>query len=177
MTSSLPNESKPAVFLDRDGTIMRDVNYCAKPEDVQVFPCVASALRRLKHAGFRIIVVTNQSGIGRGYFSETDYRAVEAEVARQLGPELIDATYFCPHHPDDGCACRKPKPQMIFDAQREHQLDLARSYFIGDKPLDAECGRNAGVRTILVRTGREQPNESSVTDLAEAAEIILRDAI
>jgi D-glycero-D-manno-heptose 1,7-bisphosphate phosphatase len=170
----MPNEQFPAVFLDRDGTLMRDVEYCGDPKQVEIFAGVAEALQKLKDAGFNLIVITNQSGIGRGYFTEEDYRAVEAEVQRQL--PMLDATYFCPHLPDDGCACRKPKPQMIIDAQREQQLDLARSFFVGDKSLDAECGRNAGVRTILVRTGIDQPNESSVANLAEAAEMILRDA-
>ena len=153
---------------------MRDVEYCGDPKRVKIFNGVAEALQKLKNAGFKLIVITNQSGIGRGYFTIEDYRAVEAEVQRHL--PMIDATYFCPHRPDEGCACRKPKPQMIFDAQREHQLDLSRSFFIGDKPMDADCGRNAGVRTILVRTGLEVPNESSVADLAEATEMILRDA-
>jgi histidinol-phosphate phosphatase family protein len=170
----MPNESRPAVFLDRDGTIMRDVEYCGEPKDVHVFNGAAEALQRLKDAGFKLIVITNQSGIGRGYFSERAYRAVEAEVQRQL--PMIDATYFCPHQPNEDCACRKPKPQMIVDAQREHQLDLSRSWFLGDKELDAECGRNAGVQSILVRTGRELPKETSVADLAEAVDVILRNA-
>lgn len=170
----MPNEQFPAVFLDRDGTLMRDVEYCRDPKQVEIFDGVPQALRRLKDAGFRLIVITNQSGIGRGYFSESDYRAVEAEVQRQL--PMIDATYFCPHQPGDECACRKPKPEMILTAQREHQLDLAYSFLIGDKPLDADCGRRAGVRTILVRTGLELPDEPSVADLGEAADVILSDA-
>lgn len=171
----MADPQSPAVFLDRDGTLMRDVEYCSDPARVEIFPGVPAALRKLKAAGFKLIVITNQSGIGRGYFGEEDYRAVEAEVQRQL--PMLDATYFCPHRPKDGCACRKPKPEMILHAQREHQLDLNRSYLIGDKELDAECGRKAGVRTILVRTGLEPPNEeSSVADLAAAAEIILNRA-
>lgn len=153
---------------------MRDVDYCSDPARVEIFPGAAAALRRLKEAGFKLIVITNQSGIGRGYFSVANYRAVEAEVQRQL-PEL-DATYFCPHAPSEDCACRKPKPEMIFSAQRDHQLDLSRSFFIGDKAIDAECARNAGVRPILVRTGMALPDESSVADLAAAVEMILSDA-
>ena len=97
MPSTAPNESWPAVFLDRDGTLMRDVEYCGDPAQVEIFDGVPEALRRLKDAGFKLIVITNQSGIGRGYFSEQDYRAVEKEVARKLG--VIDATYFCPDVP------------------------------------------------------------------------------
>ena len=89
----------PAVFLDRDGTIMRDVDFCSDPEAVEIFEGAADALQRLKKAGFKLFVITNQSGIGRGYFSEKEYRAVEKEVERKLGPDLIDATYFCPDKP------------------------------------------------------------------------------
>ncbi len=175
----MPNEQFPAVFLDRDGTLMRDVEYCSDPKQVEIFDGVPQALRRLKDAGFKLIVITNQSGIGRGYFTEQDYRAVEEEVQNRLG--VIDATYFCPDKPDAGCRCRKPQPGLILDAQRDHNLDLTRSFLIGDKPLDAECGRNAGLRTVLVQTGLQPPNEKSgadwlARDLNEAAEIILQHA-
>src|ERR1700737_4686337 len=137
----------PAVFLDRDGTLMRDVDYCGEPKDVDLFDGVPDALRKLKERSYKLIVITNQSGIGRGLFNEKQYRAVEAEVARQIGGDLIDATYYCPHLPDDGCKCRKPSPEMIFNAARDHAVDLARSFFIGDKKSDLECGRNATVKT------------------------------
>jgi histidinol-phosphate phosphatase family protein len=172
----------PAVFLDRDGTLMRDVEYCGDPTRVEVFERVAENLQRLKQRGFKLIIITNQSGIGRGYFDEAAYRLVEKELDRQLGPGLIDATYFCPHKPDSGCTCRKPEAGMIFAAQRDHNLDLSRSFLIGDKPLDAECGRNAGVRTILVETGNEKPTREAgadwlARDLTEATEIILRHVV
>ncbi len=179
MPSTAPNEQFPAVFLDRDGTLMRDVEYCRDPKQVEIFDGTKAALQKLKDAGFKLIVITNQSGIGRGYFSEEDYRAVEKEVEQRLG--VIDATYFCPDAPNAGCRCRKPQPGLIFDAQHDHQLDLSRSFLIGDKSLDAECGRNAGVRTILVQTGLEPPNEKSggdwlARDLTEASEIVLQHA-
>ncbi|MDQ6765068.1 MAG: HAD family hydrolase [Verrucomicrobiota bacterium] len=182
MMDSSRNERSPAVFLDRDGTIMRDVNYCSNASDVHVFPGVAEALRRLKAAGFKIIVITNQSGIGRGYFREADYRAVELELERQLGPGLIDASYFCPDAPDAGSKRRKPEPAMIFEAQRDHELDLARSFFVGDKEIDAQCGRNAGVRTIVVQTGAEEHKalpaaDAIAQDFAQATEIILGHAL
>ncbi|MGI9086833.1 MAG: D-glycero-alpha-D-manno-heptose-1,7-bisphosphate 7-phosphatase [Chthoniobacterales bacterium] len=182
MTTAAPNETWPAVFLDRDGTIMRDVNYCADPAKVEIFPGVTQALQQLKSAGFKIIVITNQSGLGRGYFSDADYRAVEAEVARKVGPGLIDATYFCPDHPEAKSHRRKPEPKMVFEAEREHRLDRARSFFVGDKAIDAACGRNAGVRTILVQNGAERHHNHSladwiVNDFAAAAEVILRHAI
>jgi histidinol-phosphate phosphatase family protein len=172
------NETGPAVFLDRDGTIMRDVDYCGDPAQVEVFPGAADALGQLKARGYKLIIVTNQSGIGRGYFAENDYRAVEWEFLRQLGEGLIDATYCCPDSPDANSLRRKPAPGMIFEAQRDHRLDLARSYFVGDKTSDVECGRKAGVRTILVQTGYGAHEldcgaDWIARDLAHAAEIIL----
>jgi D-glycero-D-manno-heptose 1,7-bisphosphate phosphatase len=172
------NETSPAIFLDRDGTLMRDVDYCGDPGRVEVYPGAADALRRLKQAGYKLIVVTNQSGIGRGYFSENDYLAVQGEFLHQLGDGLIDDTYYCPDLPDTGSVRRKPEPGMIFEAQRDHHLDLMRSYFIGDKSSDIGCGRNAGVRTILVQIGYGAQEVSCradwiVSDLARAAEIIL----
>lgn len=171
----------PAVFLDRDGTLMRDVDYCGDAKDVHVFPGASAALRKLKQAGYKLIIITNQSAIGRGYFSEAAYREVEREVTRQVGEDLIDATYFCPHSPQDGCECRKPQPGMIWQAARDHNLDVKRSFLIGDKQSDLECGRKAGVKTILVRTGywREADPlaaEHLVKDLSHAADIILSTA-
>lgn len=144
----------PAIFLDRDGTLMRDVDYCCRVKDVDLLPGVRDSLGKLKAAGYKLIVITNQSGIGREYFSELQYKAVEAELNRQLGG-LIDATYFCPHSPNDNCKCRKPAPGMILQAARDHDVDLARSFFIGDKLSDVECGRNAGVKSILVGRGED----------------------
>ncbi len=174
----MTNPLSPAVFIDRDGTIMQDADYCSDPQQVKIFPRVAEALRRLKSKGFKVIIITNQSGIGRGFFTVEQYRAVEAEVLRQLGDGLIDATYFCPDVPGQHSSCRKPAPGMIVEATREHQIDLARSFLIGDKEIDAECGRNVGVRTIRVRTGFDRETAGSMADwvaedLPAAAEIIL----
>ncbi|MBA3881941.1 MAG: HAD family hydrolase [Chthoniobacterales bacterium] len=182
MTTSPKGIKAAAVFVDRDGTIMRDVEYCSDPQKVEIFAGAIAALRRLKDAGFKIVMITNQSGIGRGYFTEAQYRKVEQEVARQLGPGVIDATYFCPDVPGVASTRRKPEPAMIFDAASDHDLDLSRSYFIGDKRIDAECGRNAGVRTILVQTGCETHQPGGIADwvarnLGEAAEIIRRDGV
>jgi len=171
------NETYPAVFLDRDGTIMRDVDYCGDPDRVEIFPEVPDALRRLKANGFKLIIVTNQSGLGRGYFTEKDYHAVEQEVRRQL-EGLIDATYYCPDMPGTNSTRRKPAPGMIFEAQRDHHIDLTRSFVVGDKGSDIGCGRNAGVRTILVQTGygaQELDTKADwiARDLSQATEIIL----
>lgn len=154
-----------AVFLDRDGTLMEDVDYCGDPKNVHVFPAAPEALRKLKQHGYKLFVITNQSGINRGYFTEKEYRAVEGEVARQIGDGLIDATYFCPHRPEDGCKCRKGSPELVFQAAREHDVDLSRSYFIGDKKSDMDCGRNAGVKTILVQTGYGKETGKQLADL------------
>jgi D-glycero-D-manno-heptose 1,7-bisphosphate phosphatase len=175
----ISNEAKrPAVFVDRDGTLICDADYCSDPKQVRVFKGVSEALRRLKRRGYQIIVITNQSGIGRGFFTAEQYRAVEAEVLHQVGPDLIDATYFCPDVPGQPSKCRKPAPGMILDAARDHHVDLARSFFIGDKEIDAECGHNAGVRTIRVRTGFDKMTEGSsadwvAEDLPAAAKIVV----
>lgn len=179
MTST--EAKSPAVFLDRDGTLMHDADYCSRPDQVRVFDGVASALRQLKKAGYKIIVITNQSGIGRGFFTEEDYRAVEAEVSRQLGNGLIDATYFCPDVPDQPSDCRKPAPGMVLQAAREHNVDISQSFLVGDKEIDAECAHNAGVRAIRVRTGFDKMTDGSCADwVAEdvpaAAKIILNEA-
>ena len=157
---------------------MRDVDYCGDPGKVEVFPQAAEALRQLKQNGYKLIVITNQSGIGRGYFTEAEYRAVDSEFARQLGAGLIDASYYAPDLPTSNSVRRKPGPGMIFEAQRDHHLDLHRSFLVGDKASDIGCGRNAGVRTILVQTGYGAGETNSgadwiARDIAHAAEIIL----
>src|SRR5438034_9608762 len=168
----------PAVFIDRDGTIMQDADYCSDPREVKIFPRVAEALRRLKSKGFKLIIITNQSGIGRGFFTVEQYRAVEADVLRQLGDGLIDATYFCPDVPGQHSTRRKPAPGMVVEATREHQVDLSRSFLIGDSEIDVECAHNAGVRAIRVQTGLQRETTGSMADwranhLPEAVEIIL----
>jgi D-glycero-D-manno-heptose 1,7-bisphosphate phosphatase len=176
--TTAPNDSAAAVFLDRDGTLMREVNYCSDPKQVEIFPGVPEALLRLKRAGYKLIVISNQAGIGRGYFTEAQYRLVEAEVARAVFPATFDGVYFCPDRPDLATDRRKPAPGMIFEAQRDHMVDLGRSFFIGDKAIDIECGYNASVRTILVRTGYGANETQAAPDwiaenLSAAADIIL----
>ncbi len=145
--------SRPAVFFDRDGTLLEDAGYCADPRQVRLYPGVPAALRRLKAAGFLTFIVTNQSGIARGFFTEAQYQAVQAQLLAEIGPGLIDASYFCPDAPGVPSSCRKPEPGMVLQAARDFAIDLPRSYFIGDKSADIECGRRAGTRTILVMTG------------------------
>jgi histidinol-phosphate phosphatase family protein len=169
----------PAVFIDRDGTIMEDCVYCSDPRKVKIFVGVPEALRRLKSKGFKLIIITNQSGIGRGLITLKQYRAVESDVLRQLGVGLIDATYFCPDVPGQHSTRRKPAPGMVVEATREHQVDLSRSFLIGDNEIDVECAHNAGVRAIRVRTGLQRDTTASMADwradhLPAAVEIILR---
>ena len=170
----------PAVFFDRDGTLMEEVGFCGDPQHVHVFRNVPQALARLRSAGFKIVVVTNQSGIGRGIFSEADYHAVHAEFLRQIGDGLIDATYYCPDAHDPNSACRKPKPAMLLLAARQHGLDLARSYMAGDRNSDIEAGRAAGAKSILVRTGygvnADCTPDFDAPDVLSAIDWILRDS-
>lgn len=141
-----------AVFFDRDGTLMQEEDYCSDPARVRVIPGADEALSSLRRNGWLNIIITNQSGIGRGYFTEADYEAVNAELFRQLGSG-IDAAYHCADHPDIPTTRRKPGTGMIDQAVREHGIDPKKSWFIGDKDIDVACGRAAGCRTILVLTG------------------------
>jgi D-glycero-D-manno-heptose 1,7-bisphosphate phosphatase len=158
----MPIPRRPAVFLDRDGTIIEEVYYLACPSQVRLLPGAAEAIRDLNHAGFMVIVVTNQAGVARGYFPESRVAEVHSYLAARLADAgaKVDAFYYCPHHERDGiggyriaCDCRKPRPGMLLRAAREHQLDLAESWMIGDKPSDVSAGSAAGCRSILVRTG------------------------
>jgi len=166
-----------AVFFDRDGTLMEEVHYCGDPARVRVLPGVSEALRQLKEAGFRTFVITNQSGIGRGLITEAQYHAVQEELLRQIGAGAIDATYFCPDPPAAPSTRRKPEPGMVLEAAAAYDIDLASSYFIGDKSTDIECGRRAGTRTILVLTGYPAEPDShpdfTADDMTQAVQIVL----
>ena len=167
-----------AVFFDRDGTLMEEVNYCGDPSKVKVYPGVAEALDALKRAGFLNLIVSNQSGIGRGLITEAQYHAVQQELLRQIGPGLIDGSYFCPDAPGTLSTRRKPAPGMLLEASAEFGIDRGASYMIGDKESDIECGRRAGAGAILVLTGygRMQSCEPDFTaaGVSEAADWILR---
>ncbi len=154
--------ARPAVFLDRDGTIVREVDYLREVSQLRLLPGAAAAVRRLNEAGIPVIVVTNQSGIARGMLTENDLRHIHDELRRRLASRgaRLDAIYYCPHHPEAAvkayrkrCRCRKPAPGLFRRAAREMDLDLARSFAVGDSARDLEAGRRAGCRTVLVRTG------------------------
>jgi D-glycero-D-manno-heptose 1,7-bisphosphate phosphatase len=168
----------PAVFFDRDGTLMEEAEYCRDPQRVRVFPYAAASLGKLKQAGFKLILITNQSGIGRGLLSTADFEAVQAEFLRQLGPGLIDAVYFAPETPEQPSTRRKPAPGMLLEAAAEHQIDLPASWTIGDKSSDIEAGRTAGTRTVLVLTGYGSRQKSCEADYtADTVETAVADVI
>lgn len=143
---------KPALFIDRDGTLMEEVDHCSDPADVRAYAGAAEELARARALGWANIIITNQSGIGRGYFTVAQFESVQRELLRQLG-DVIDGSYMAPDHPDKPSPRRKPAHGMILEAAAEHGIDLSLSWMIGDKPIDIECGKNAGIRTILVETG------------------------
>jgi D-glycero-D-manno-heptose 1,7-bisphosphate phosphatase len=160
-------EQKPAVFLDRDGTLMEEVHYCADPALVRVFEGVAESLKALRAAGFLTILVTNQSGIARGLISPAAYESVHARLLELLGPGTLDASYMSPDAAGSPSPRRKPEPGMLLEAARDWNLALDRSWMIGDKAVDMACGRNAAVAgTILVRTGHGRTEEAEAAPLA-----------
>jgi heptosyltransferase-2 len=157
--------------LDRDGTLNPDSGYIRSSDQFELFPGVAQALSRLKQAGARLIVVTNQSGIGRGFFSIGDLDAIHAKLRRLLDESgvSLDAIYVCPHHPDDACGCRKPNRGLIDQAAGEQPVDLSRSYLIGDHARDMELAKRVGSRSILVTTGAVLPQQVEGLKTAGAA--------
>lgn len=152
---SVVPERRPAVFLDRDGTLNEHVEYIHEVEKFRLIPGAVEALKRLKDHGFRLVVVTNQPGIGMGYFSKEDFFRVNREFLKlvRAGGVTLDRVYFCPHSDNDRCDCRKPATGLIERAVAELNLDLTRSFVVGDMTGDVELGRKAGCRSILVRTG------------------------
>lgn len=186
----LGTQKKAAVFLDRDGTINVEKNYLIDPEEFEFIPGVPEALKGLQDVGFLLVVVTNQSGIARGYFSPEQVAKLHKHMCDLLGGYgvFISGIYVCPHHPTSGvgeyrrdCDCRKGKPGMLLQAAEDLDIDLRQSYMVGDKAADISAGAAAGCRCLLVKTGHglkwmesaECQGVRAVTDLPEAAEIIL----
>jgi EPS-associated MarR family transcriptional regulator len=156
-----------AVFLDRDGTIIDDVGYPKYARQVKLIPGVVTALKDFKKKKFLIIIISNQSGIGRGYMTGQQAGNVHRRVLSLLGDFGIelDGAYYCPHTPDEGCDCRKPSPGMLFDASKKFSIDLSRSFMIGDRDVDVETGRNAGCRTLRLRSAQDQSPGLVAADL------------
>jgi D-glycero-D-manno-heptose 1,7-bisphosphate phosphatase len=181
--------SRRAIFIDRDGTLIMDKDYLHSPEEVEFIPGAIAALARATAAGFAIVMITNQSGVGRGYFTLEDVHKVHEYISNECRTDQVEflKIYIAPEHPDQPSRGRKPSPQFLFDARDEFGLDLGRSYMIGDKLIDLEAGWNAGLRrSILVRTGygkkvEEQDgaalrNAVVTDDICSAIDWILTDA-
>lgn len=175
-----------AVFLDRDGTMIVEKNYLSRPEDVEIYPATPVGLKRLSDAGYKLFIVSNQSGVGRGYFTMADVEKVNGRLCEELARAGVhfEKIYIAPEKPGEPSRGRKPSPQFLFDARDEFDVDLAQSFMIGDKTIDLESGWNAGVKkSILVRTGygaeverddAEQLTQAVVVDdLNKAADWIL----
>ncbi len=174
-----------AVFLDRDGTINEDTGYLSKPDDIVLIKGATEAIRRLNVEGVKVIVVSNQSGVGRGYFTEKDLAGINKRLTDILASNgaRLDGIYYCPHHPEDNCGCRKPRAGLLKKASLEHSIDLSRSYVVGDKKTDIEMARNAGSKGVLVMTGyggeelkaMPVPPDCAAEDILEAVEWIIDD--
>ena len=166
-----------AVFIDRDGTLAVDVHYCSHPKSFQMYPDAAPAVKKLNDHGFKVIVITNQSVIGRGYTTHAMVRRIHDKMRHELSKEYarIDGVYYCPHHPVAQCDCRKPKAKMVHQAVRDHGIDLKKSWVVGDLPIDIELGQAVGCKTIMVRgiaNGCKPDYEAR--DLMEVADIICK---
>jgi len=169
----MTNSSSPAVFLDRDGVLIKDMDLLVRPDQIRILPGVAEAITLLKSAGFALLVVSNQPVVARGLVDESEVRALQREVEARLaleGAGPLDGFYFCPHHPKatlpayrQVCDCRKPRAGLLHRAAAEHGIDLPASFMVGDRPTDIQAGWGAGCRTIWVETGRhlDPPIESS----------------
>jgi len=187
---------RPAIFLDRDGTITREVDYLRAVKDLRLLPGAASAVRTLNEAGFAVVVVTNQSGIARGLLTEKQFHEIHAALVQRLARHRarLDGMYYCPHHPQatvaryrQECECRKPAPGLLRQAARELDLDLTHSYAIGDRARDLAPGRAVGCRTVLVRSGYGAEQEANwgetwrpdqvTKDLRAAAEWVLKQEV
>lgn len=150
--------SNKAIFLDRDGTINIDTGYIGSPDLIELYPGVSEGIKILKNQlGYKIIVISNQSGIARGLISTNDVERVNERInfLLTINSAKIDSFYYCPYHPDfsseKDCSCRKPSPKMVLEAAKDFQIDLNKSFFFGDKASDVACGKRAGVKTILIK--------------------------
>jgi D-glycero-D-manno-heptose 1,7-bisphosphate phosphatase len=169
----------PAVFLDRDGTINEDTGYVSDPEGLVVLPGAGEAIRRLNEQGIKVIVITNQSGVGRGYYTANDVMAVNERLEELLllDGARLDGIYYCPHRPDQLCGCRKPETGLIVRAAAEHEIDLKRSFVVGDKAADVEMAKRAEAKGILVLTGKGAEEEEKLEESPDFTAKDILDAI
>ena len=177
-----PAKMSPAIFLDRDGTINEERGYVSEPDEFEFLPHALEGMKRFRDMGYRLVIITNQGGIGLGYYTKNDFYRVNKKMLAEVSKAgiLIDKIYFCPHSLADNCPCRKPKTGLVMRAKEELNLDLKNSFFIGDSIWDIETGKNSGMRTIWIENDRtpevkfwETKPDFIVKDLLEAAELIL----
>lgn len=171
-----------AVFIDRDGTIVKESGYITDIASLELLPNAAQAINEFHSLGFLVILVTNQSAVGRGYITAAKLDKIHKRLRELLwkSRSYLDAIYVCPHHPDEGCECRKPNPGLVRKAMRDHEIDSSKSYLIGDQRADIELGRREGIRNILVLSGhgeetlREISPDYVVEDILEACRLIAK---
>lgn len=175
--STKKQQGRKAIFLDRDGTINREVEYLSRVEDVEILPGAVEAIRAFKEAGYLVFIVSNQGGIAKKKLTIQDYIRVTAEIINRLAGKnaIIDGTRYCPHHPDGlipelsiSCRCRKPEPGMILELAQQYSVSLSESWMIGDKVIDVQAGWRAGCKTMLVRTGYGESEEIKLVDMPVA---------
>ncbi|MBN2009281.1 D-glycero-beta-D-manno-heptose 1,7-bisphosphate 7-phosphatase [candidate division KSB1 bacterium] len=177
-----PEKSAPAIFLDRDGTINTDISYLHEPEKFELLPGAIEGMKSFRNMGYKIIIVTNQGGIGLGYYTKEDFYRVNRQMMKLLSQHqiMLDKIYFCPHNLSENCECRKPGIALIKRAQHDLNIDMKNSFFIGDSQVDIEAAKNAGLTSILVTNGKDintttlrTKPDFSVNNLTDAAKLIL----
>lgn len=178
-----PPKMAPAIFLDRDGTINKEIGYLSEPEKFEFLPHAIEGMKKLQNMGYRLVIVTNQAGIGLGYFTKEDFYKVNKKMLAEVSRAeiAIDKIYFCPHSKAENCPCRKPEIGLVLRAKQDLNLDLSNSYFIGDSEIDIQTGAKAGTKTILIESelvpgpmSLETKPDFIAKNLLEAAEIILK---
>jgi len=170
-------ELHKGVFIDRDDTISRDVHYCSRPEDFELLPKAAAGIKLLNQEGFKVIVITNQSGIARGYFTEGMLNKIHQKMVDELAKfgAHVDAIYFCPHHPDENCECRKPKPKLAHQAIQELYIDPQQSFVIGDRLMDVELAKAIGCKSVMIPSepGKAELGKNSISPDYIALDLVL----
>lgn len=172
------HKDNKAAFLDRDGPIIIDKNYLSDPEGVALAEGAAEGIALLRQHGYKIIIISGQSGVGRGYFTRGQADAVHERVLEKLKEQGVDDAYYCYHAPNDECVCRKPNPSQVLDAAKKHNVDLGKSFMAGDKPSDLQTGRNAhpGMKTVLIGQKEGDPLPPEKENLADHKSATLLEA-
>ncbi len=165
-----------AIFLDRDGTIIKDLGYVYQKEKLEFLELTIEGLKKIQNLGYKLIIITNQSGVGRGYFNLTEMEQFNNFLLEKLKDKdvLISAIYTCPHHPDDNCLCRKPKTLLVEKAVKDFQIDTSQSFFIGDDEKDILCGKNSGCKTVWLKNSKsaEVKADHKINNLWEFADLL-----